>query len=248
MVERTLEADELSAVVDQIKNNVPLDFIPKVIEDAQNIFKKVASLKGTIAREFLIEHHWILKPLLLCEPKVLISGESMGQILESVIRPMLPDGKTVVVETLVYDMKAMLSALRKLRRAWKFLAGRGGGQKWPSVAASYDEKLLELLDLLEDGAQELKDNAEMPEDELDHDLLFDVKLEEGDRERIELQKQLDNKRKRVMEDWVVDSVLVYIPGPHVTSLVAAMYRIYKTSSWTFVRTMKVPACQLLASD
>ena len=45
MVERTLEADELSAVIEQIKCGVPLDFIPKVL---------VASLKGTIAREFLI--------------------------------------------------------------------------------------------------------------------------------------------------------------------------------------------------
>ena len=138
------------------------------------------------------------------------------QILESVIKPMLPEGKAIVVETLVYDVKAMLSALRKLRRSWKFLAGRGtaGGNKWPSVSASYDQKLLELLDLLDDGAQELKENAEMPEDELDHDLLFDVKLEEGDRERMELQKQLENKRKCVMEDWVADSVLVYSWGTH----------------------------------
>ncbi|CAE7226682.1 unnamed protein product [Symbiodinium microadriaticum] len=188
MVERTLEADELSAVIETIKDAVPLDFIPKLLEDPQGIFLK--------------EHYWILKPLLVCEPKVLISGESMAQILDSVIKPMLPDGKAIVVETLVYDVKAMLSALRKLRRSWKFLAGRGSGDganKWPSVSSSYDAKLLELLDLLDDGAQELKESAEMSEDDWDHELLFDVKLEEGDRERIELQKQLEKKRKCVME-------------------------------------------------
>ena len=161
----------------------------------------------------------------------------MAQILDSVIKPMLPDGKAIVVETLVYDVKAMLSALRKLRRSWKFLAGRGSGDganKWPSVSSSYDAKLLELLDLLDDGAQELKESAEMSEDDWDHELLFDVKLEEGDRERIELQKQLEKKRKCVMEDWVADSVLVYILAAHISPFAA---RICKTKSWTFVRTM-----------
>ncbi|CAE7563257.1 MOCOS [Symbiodinium sp. CCMP2592] len=69
-----------------------------------------------------------------------LQSENLAQVcLSFLFKPMLPDGK---VETLVYDVKAMLSALRKLRRSWKFLAGRGtgGGNKWPGVSERLDRR------------------------------------------------------------------------------------------------------------
>ena len=55
MVKRVLEPDEVQGLVAQLSANMPLDFRSKVQDGLQNIFHKVASLKGTVKRELFLD-------------------------------------------------------------------------------------------------------------------------------------------------------------------------------------------------
>ena len=112
----------------------------------------------------------------------------------------------VVLERLAYDVKATLSALRKLRRNWLFLqkaAGRKGNRRWPEVADEYPV-LVELLEFLQDGAESrenLEPDAEDGAAAHDDKLLFDVSLSDDDLNlRAKLGVELERKRKAVFED------------------------------------------------
>ena len=77
------------------------------------------------------------------------------------------------LESLALDVKAMLSALRKLRRNWKYISK--GSDDWPSVSKLYDKKLVTMVELIEDiESQDAEETAKK-----DSELLFNVKLEDS---------------------------------------------------------------------
>ena len=99
-----------------------------------------------------------------------------------------------VHEALAMDIKAMMSALRKIRRAWKY-NGKAQGKTWPQIAMNEDLRpLLSLMEIIQDletddsastaKPSEPRVKAEPPEDQ-EEKLMIDF---------------VNNKRKRVLEE------------------------------------------------
>ena len=125
----------------------------------------------------------------------------MCELLSGILQPLAGEKPSpLMLEALAYDVKHLLSGLRKLRRDWRYLASQrteSPSQMWPSVAMQYDERLRELLELLDAGHEALKDEFMPPEDDNKLEgLLFDVPdLQKEDKERHELEMELDRRRK-----------------------------------------------------
>ena len=103
----------------------------------------------------------------------------MCELLSGILQPLAGEKPSpLMLEALAYDVKHLLSGLRKLRRDWRYLASQrteSPSQMWPSVAMQYDERLRELLELLDAGHEALKDEFMPPEDDNKLEgLLFDV--------------------------------------------------------------------------
>ena len=103
------------------------------------------------------------------------------QILQHLLRPFVGDCREEALESLAFDIKAMLAALRKLRRQWmyqkKAKAENGDSRDWPAAAYSYDPVLLEMLTIL--NVQACAGDAEdggSDEDESQGGCLFDVSI------------------------------------------------------------------------
>ena len=133
----------------------------------------------------------------------------MCKVLSGILQPLAGEKPSpLMLEALAYDVKHLLSGLRKLRRDWRYLASQkteSPSQMWPSVAMQYDERLRELLELLDAGHEALKDEF-MPFEEENklEGLLFDVPdLQKEDKERHELEMELDRRRKLAFQDPLV---------------------------------------------
>ena len=118
----------------------------------------------------------------------------MCELLSGILQPLAGEKPSpLMLEALAYDAKHLLSGLRKLRRDWRYLASQkteSPSQMWPSVAMQYDERLRELLEALKDEFMPSEDENKL------EGLLFDVPdLQKEDKERHELEMELDRRRK-----------------------------------------------------
>lgn len=103
------------------------------------------------------------------------------------------------VDALAIDLKSMVAALRKLRRAWRY-AARKTDSRYPKAAKLYDAKLVQMLDAIQDLQPELEpDDGDMEDDQ---DLLFDVSdfrpAAAADPEAERLQRKLEETRAKAL--------------------------------------------------
>ncbi len=104
-------------------------------------------------------------------------------LLQNLLRPFLGEVREEVLEALAFDIKAMLAALRKLRRQWLYQkraqGEKGDTREWPAAAYSYDSVLLEMLTILNVQSSVNKEDGTSDE-EPPAGCLFDVSITEND--------------------------------------------------------------------